>query len=61
MEYNALYFRTTNRTCHCKLCDRVVERNTEKVIVFTTLRGHADTTHICLECIGNINKIIKED
>jgi len=60
MSFNKLEFRQTKQDCHCKSCDRVIKRNTEKVIVFTPFRGHSDTVHICLNCINNINKIIQD-
>lgn len=44
-------FRYTERKCHCKVCDEVVERHTEKVIYFRTFRGHGDPTHICTNCL----------
>jgi hypothetical protein len=58
MEYGELYFKKLDRDCHCKLCDKLVKKNTENFIVFKTIRGHMDTTHLCLQCIENINKLI---
>jgi len=59
MDYKEIEFRITLRSCHCKVCDKLIKKDSEKMIVFKTIRGHMDTTHICLECIKRINDIIK--
>lgn len=59
MDFNKLECRTTSRTCHCKVCDKTIERNIEKVIVFTPLRGHCDTVHICQSCVDKMNELLK--
>ena len=61
MDYNGLCLRTTKQDCHCKICDRLIERNTEKLIVFRSYRGHGDTTHICLDCVDKINEMMREE
>ena len=58
MYFQEIEFRTTLRSCHCKVCDNLIKKDSEKMIVFRTIRGHMDTTHICLKCIGKINDII---
>jgi hypothetical protein len=59
--FNELEYRQTKRDCHCKCCDKYIDRDTEKVIYFRTFRGHGDPTHICLDCIEKINQLIETD
>jgi hypothetical protein len=59
--FNELEVRTTNKTnCHCKVCDKLIKPDVEKVFVFRSIRGHMDTTHICFSCIKKMNELINE-
>lgn len=45
--------------CHC--CNRPIERNTEKVVCFTSLVNAKWTSiHICDKCMNMINTIRSE-
>ena len=59
MESNVLFYEEMKREGYCRLCDRILEKNTEKVIKFRTFRGHGDPIIICLGCISKINETIK--
>ena len=60
MESNTLYYEQTKRSgTYCRLCDKDIDKNTEKVIKFRTFRGHGDPIIICVDCIGKINETIE--
>jgi len=57
---NNLEIRKTKQDAHCKVCDKLIKKDTEFVVYFKTWRGHGDATHICFDCLKVINELVNK-
>lgn len=53
-----IQYRQTERNCKCRVCQREVEQNSEKVIIF---HARKDRVHICQQCIYLLASIVDSD
>ena len=54
--FHEIEYRQTKRNAYCSICGKVILKDTDKVITFTSIKGHMDTQHICKDCLEAINK-----
>lgn len=57
--YNPIEYRQTERDAFCRGCDKQIKKKTEKVIYTYSWRNRGQNILICLDCVGEINRLIK--
>ncbi len=54
-----LKLRQSQQDCSCRLCDRIIKRNDEELVFWSTsLGGKRVQIILCKECVKHLNKFI---
>lgn len=56
--FNDVQIRKCTKNCYCKICDENV--NGKDIVYLKSFRLQAQPFHICLECWGEINKMVED-
>lgn len=56
MSFHTIEYRPVKRNAFCSICGIGIMKDTDKVITFTSIKGHMDTQHICDDCYKAIIK-----
>ena len=54
-------YKKAQRDCFCRGCDKVIKRDTEKVIKFYSSRNRGMNIIICDKCVHEINNLLLEN
>lgn len=54
-------YRVSERNCFCRLCDREITKNSEKVIAHYSHRNKGQHIFICRECVSEMFTTVVTD
>jgi len=54
-------YRTLERSGYCRGCDKLIEKNTEKLISIYSHRNRGQHIYLCKDCVDKMVKLISDN